>query len=264
MGQASSATKDTRVTKEQALGAVAAAFEGRGRLETVAIEDIVRASPVTSVERPDRWKTTSSEMHAWNRPPPQGGSKPAGPLVSGGQQLVQGGRRAPVGGEAIAWKDAIESGSMTRDARMSKVRAMFDALDKDDSHVVTEEEFVQALMSEGVDQREAVSLFRQMDESHSGHLTVAKFDHYVAVHTLSIVRDTFKKLDESKDRQIQRTEFVRYFLGNGLSKRQASRLWEEMDKNQNGKINFVEYRNWALETLATTSLGQVAAKLGLS
>jgi len=141
---------------------------------------------------------------------------------------------------------------------------MFDALDIDDNRVVMESEFVAFLAEEGILEKEARHLFREMDDSHTGRLTIAKFDHYVSVHTLAIVRDSFNSLDASKDRQIQRKEFALYFMGNGLSKQQVSRLWEQIDKNRNGKINFTEYRDWSQEQLGTTSLDQVAASLGLS
>lgn len=167
-------------------------------------------------------------------------------------------------GSTTNWSAAISSGRLTRDARMGKIRNMFEALDTDRDRVVTQEEFVDALHVEGLDAREAVHMFREIDESRTGRLTLAKFDHYVAVHTLAIVRDTFKKLDASHDRQIKREEFVRYFLGNGLSKGQARSLWDSMDTNRNGKINFVEYRDWATETLTTTSLDDIAVGLGLS
>merc|ERR1712196_47809 len=103
----------------------------------------------------------------------------------------------------ITWKAALDRGTMTRDARMTKIRTMFDALDIDGSHVVTENEFVQALAEEGVVEKEARVLFREIDDSGTKRLTVAKFDHYVAVHTLTIVREAFKTIDASKDRQIQ-------------------------------------------------------------
>lgn len=147
---------------------------------------------------------------------------------------------------------------------MSKIRMMFDALDGNDDRVVPREDFVDILMHEGTDPKDAAALFLQLDEAHTGRLTLAKFDHYVAVHTLSMVRDTFKVLDESHDRQVQRKEFIQYFLGNGLSKQQAKDLWNNMDANGNGKINFVEYRDWAREVLASASLDEVAVQLRLS
>jgi len=165
---------------------------------------------------------------------------------------------------SISWKRALDAAAMTRDQRMAKIRMMFDALDLDNNNIVTEDEFVSALSEEGILEKEARMLFREMDDSHTRRLTVAKFDHYAAVHTLAIVRDSFKSLDASKDRQICRKEFALYFMGNGLSKRQVSRLWEQIDVNNNGKINFTEYRDWSRDVLEMVSLDQVAVSLGLS
>ena len=78
------------------------------------------------------------------------------------------------------------------------------------------------------------------------------------------MRDSFKQLDASHDRQIAKKEFVQYFLGNGLSKAQCHALWDGIDGNHNGKISFVEYRDWAQDTLAVTSLEDVAMSLGMS
>lgn len=273
-------SKDTKVTKEQALSAVADAFEGTPRAGVVSIEDIVRNATMSAERQPqrlDRWNTTSSDMNKWslkahhrpyiNSPRPPADNKP---LLAGGKFMCGPGQNelkllsTSTLPPSISWKRALDAGAMTRDKRMAKIRMMFEALDLDNNKVVTEQEFVAALSEEGVLEKEARSLFREMDDSNTGRLTVAKFDHYAAVHTLAIVADSFKSLDASKDRQIQRKEFALYFMGNGLSKRQASRLWQEIDTNSNGKINFTEFRDWARDTLETTSLDQVAMSLGLS
>jgi len=273
--------KDTKVSKEQALSAVADAFNSTPRNGTVTIEDIVRAAMTNAQYQPnrlDRWKTTSVDMNLWSQKPqhaihtPRTGQKNS--LMAGGrltgmtaaslqdQQLK--GLSTMTMPPSVTWKAALDAGTMTRDKRMSKIRMMFDALDVDNNHSVTELEFVQALAEEGIVEKEARSLFREMDESQTGRLTVAKFDHYAAVHTLSIVRDSFKCIDASRDRQIHRKEFAIYFMGNGLSKSQVSRLWADIDCNNNGKINFSECRDWARDALEMNSLHQVAMSLGMS
>jgi len=141
---------------------------------------------------------------------------------------------------------------------------MFQALDNDKNRIVTRDEFLADMQNDGMDATAAATLFKELDETRTGHVTLAKFDHYVAVHTLSIVRDTFHKLDVSHDRQVTKKEFLHYFLGNGLSQKQGNTLWSHMDINGNGKINFVEYRDWAKENLTVASLDEVAVSLGLS
>jgi len=274
--------KDSEVTKDQVLSACADAFDAVPRGGTVKIEDIVKAGAAASENNPtrlDRWKTTSSYMSITGLQPyhlhkpsprPMGryatqndpAQKPTA-LQATGRVLAGAAQQGSAGG-GISWQAAIASGPITRDERMGKIRNMFGALDLDNNHIVTEGEFVEAMAAEGITVGEAKLLFKQMDDARMGRLTLAKFDHYVAVHTLAIVRSSFKSLDAKHDRQIKRKEFAMYFLGNGLSRHQVSRLWDDIDKNGNGKVNFVEFRDWALETLETTSLDQVAANLGLS
>lgn len=279
-------SKDTKVSKEQALSAIADAFEGTPRSGVVAIEDIVYAAVASAKIRPtrlDRWKTTTSDMHAWSlkahhavsrspRPNPDNPFAQSGRLLAGSNhesllaacdmKILSGTTLQP----SISWKAALDAAPMSRDTRLGKVRVMFEALDLDGNNAVTEDDFVSAMADnpEGVLEKEARVLFRKMDDSRTGRLTVAKFDHYAAIHTLAIVRDSFKSIDASKDRQMQRKEFAMYFMGNGLSKSQVGRLWAEIDWNGNGKVNFTEYRDWALAALEGKNLHQVAASLGLS
>eukprot|EP00440_Ansanella_granifera_P043421 gb/GFBE01047070.1/.p1 GENE.gb/GFBE01047070.1/~~gb/GFBE01047070.1/.p1 ORF type:complete len:274 (+),score=42.75 gb/GFBE01047070.1/:1-822(+) len=265
-------TADTPITKEEATSAVLAAFQGTSSGQKMSIKQIASHLPpspnVTGAgdagcqpENP-HWRTSYQMMtDRTPRKPP-----PAGPLKSFGGMVIGGATPRSRGGATtgFSWRAAIDSGLVTRDQRMSKIRQMFQALDNDSSRVVTREEFISDLQTDGIDGKEATALFNELDETHTGRLTLAKFDHYVAVHTLSMVRDTFKKLDQSHDRQLSKKEFVQYFLGNGLSHDQADALWSHMDANGNGQINFVEYRDWAKETLATASLDEVSMKLGLS
>jgi Ca2+-binding EF-hand superfamily protein len=268
------------VSKEQALSAVADAFEGTPRAGVVTVEDIVRSAAMAAEKQPnrlDRWNTTASDMNRWSlkshhrsymNTPRQGGQdspiKVGAKLISGGKQDELKYLSSSTLQPSISWQRALDAGMLTRDKRMSKIRMMFDALDVDGNHVVSEQEFVTHLSNEGILDKEARLLFREMDDSRSGRLTIAKFDHYSSVHTLAIIRDSFRSLDASKDRQIQRKEFAMFFMGNGLSKAQVSRLWREIDTNSNGKVNFVEFRDWAREALEVQSLDQVAMSLGMS
>lgn len=256
-------TADTEVTKEEATAAVLSAF--RGPVQRLPIKDIAshveKRIPQSHVEDGENahWRT-SYQMMTTRKP-----LTSTGPL-KGGAGMVIGGYtpRSTRGARAFTWRAAIDSGRLSRDTRMSKIRMMFDALDGNDDRVVPREEFVDFLIHDGTDPKDAAALFNELDEARTGRLTLAKFDHYVSCHTLSMVRDTFKNLDESHDRQIQRREFVHYFLGNGLSKKQAKDLWNHIDQNGNGKVNFVEYRDWAREVLASSSLDEISVQLGLS
>ena len=61
---------------------------------------------------------------------------------------------------------------------------MFDALDSSDDHTVTEQEFVDSLVADGVDSGAASALFKAMDETHTRKLSLTKFEHYCSCHTL--------------------------------------------------------------------------------
>jgi len=180
----------------------------------------------------------------------------AGPYHGGGVQ-------ESVSNDVLTWTSVLSQGHLTRDQRMQMIRTMFEALDVDDSGMVTKGEFVSYMGTHAVPKAEAVKLFHDMDESHTGRLTIAKFDHYCAVRTLAMVRATFKQLDPSHDRQIKKKEFCAYFMGNGMGKRQINALWDKMDSNRNGKVNFVEYRDWAADNLQQEDLNDIAIDLGI-
>mmetsp|Transcript_32372 Transcript_32372/g.59127 ORF Transcript_32372/g.59127 Transcript_32372/m.59127 type:complete len:275 (-) Transcript_32372:5-829(-) len=270
MGGVSSVSEDTRVTKAQAMAAVSQAFEGKSASSKLSVKDIALAVPIAN----DTFTTMNHKMHEWHtsmRPSTGGypvakvGGRPGGrvsvtPTMPAAGQLPRTSR--PTG--AIDWRKALESGRMSKSDRMGKIRNMFNAMDKDDSKVVERDEFVSFLVDDGVDPREAQALFASMDDSRTGRLTIAKFDHHVAMTTLEILKDAFKELDASKDRQIQKKEFKAYFMEkNGLSQEQTSHLWTSMDKDKNGKISFMEFRDWAQETLIGESLDRVAERIGL-
>eukprot|EP00933_Yihiella_yeosuensis_P081545 TRINITY_DN95184_c0_g1_i1.p1 TRINITY_DN95184_c0_g1~~TRINITY_DN95184_c0_g1_i1.p1 ORF type:complete len:276 (-),score=30.61 TRINITY_DN95184_c0_g1_i1:55-882(-) len=272
MGGSQSINADTHVNKDQAITAVLDAFKDKSTGHTISIRDV--ASHAQGSEGPGNlggsfasetrlqhdnghWRTSYQVMTSRDH-------TPAPTSARGCTGMTIGGYTPRGGGGNSTWTKAISSGALTRDTRMVKVRHMFEAMDQDNTSDITKEEFMAVLIGEGIPQKDAVELFHSIDESHSGRITLAKFDHYVAVHTLGMVRQTFKSLDSSNDRQIQKQEFVRYFLGNGVSKRQAALIWLDMDKNSNGRINFVEYRDWAQATLQNASIDEVAINLGLS
>lgn len=283
-GGAALITENTRVSKDQAIAAVIEAFKDKPEWHTMPIRDIalgvpmpeasggagsIGGTPRTTYDTTGKhWITSGQRMNQWYAKAEE--TTPRRTLTMGGQTVVSGalGSVAQGGGGGgcakMTWLEVLNSGPLTRDERMQKVRTMFEALDGDHDRVVTKDEFIVALQADGIEVNKASALFKEMDETRTGRLTIAKFDHVVAMHTLKIISTTYKSLDPSHERQITREELMRYFLGNGLDKQQASRLWDSMDINHNGKINFVEYRDWAQETLQSTSLDQVSVSLGLS
>ena len=108
-------SKTTLVSKAQAVSAVRAAFDGKPGEATVPLEALVHAALPASAPKAakkktaaDAYRTTADEMHQWHREPSV--AKQLGVKVHGGS-------------DHLAWKAALESGTLTRDARMTKVRA---------------------------------------------------------------------------------------------------------------------------------------------
>ena len=48
-----------------------------------------------------------------------------------------------------------------------------------------------------------------------------------------------------------------YLLGAGLSKDQARRVWEQLDENGNGKVNYTEFASWAQDRLADVAVDDI-------
>ena len=106
-------SKTTLVSKAQAVSAVRAAFDGKPGEATVPLEALVHAALPASAPKAarkasaaDAYRTTADEMHQWHREPSV--AKKLGVKVQGGS-------------DHLAWKAALESGTLTRDARMTKV-----------------------------------------------------------------------------------------------------------------------------------------------
>ena len=111
-------------------------------------------------------------------------------------------------------------------------------------------------MDAGFDQTAVENLFAEIDTSGSRRITIAKFDLFAVVQTITAVRNEFMKMDAPTssssrrgDRQITKKEFVQFFLAQGVSKQASVALWSHADTNENSKINFTEFKTWALEIL---------------
>ena len=48
-----------------------------------------------------------------------------------------------------------------------------------------------------------------------------------------------------------------YLLGAGLSKDQARRVWEQLDENKNGKVNYAEFAAFAQDRLADVAVDDI-------
>ena len=83
---------------------------------------------------------------------------------------------------------AIRKGTITRNARMGRIKELFESLDDDDDKVVVKGEFLTGLADDGFDRASAEALFAEIDTSQSGRITVAKFDLFAVVRTITAVR----------------------------------------------------------------------------
>ena len=61
----------------------------------------------------------------------------------------------------------------------------------------------------------------------------------------------------SRDRQLTGKDVRFYLLGAGLSKDQAHRVWEQLDENGNGKVNYSEFSAWAKDRLADVAVDDI-------
>ena len=63
--------------------------------------------------------------------------------------------------------------------------------------------------------------------------------------------------DGSRDRQLCAKDVRFFLLGAGLSKDQAHRVWEQLDENGNGKVNYSEFASWAKDRLADVAVDDI-------
>lgn len=151
--------------------------------------------------------------------------------------------------KAIPWTTLMKRPRLTRDDRISRIRTLFDAMDLDGDKNVIESEFVDDLLADGWSKEAAEGLFKDMDQSNTGVLTLAKFDSYVSIHTINLIRASFGASDDDGNRQLSKKEFKQFAAHNALGKRAAGMLWDNLDTNSNGRVNFKEFRDWAQKML---------------
>jgi len=160
---------------------------------------------------------------------------------------------------ASSWWD--KRPSTADEERLQKIEAIFASVDADGSKVITRGEFVGALTTApgesiwGVFTAAAAdALFDEIDVSKTGKITKAKFGHFVDVKTIESLQAQFKSADSDRDRQLTLQEFRGYGRRLGITRQRTDALWAKIDENGNGKINFVEFRNWARDRLAPATV----------
>ena len=91
----------------------------------------------------------------------------------------------------------------------------------------------------------------------SGKVTKAKFGHYIDVKTVEKVRSQFKGADTDGDRQLTKFEFNAFVKKSGIPRKRGEALWDKVDANGNGKINFKEFKNFAEERMAPATIDEL-------
>ena len=78
--------------------------------------------------------------------------------------------------------------------------------------------------------------------------------------SIELIADQFREIDlqdGSRDRQLSGKDVRFFLLGAGLSKDQAVRVWEQLDENGNGKVNYSEFASWAKDRLADVAVDDI-------
>ena len=144
--------------------------------------------------------------------------------------------------------------------RVRKLREIFAELDADNDKRVSKSEFLEK-MSPEIGAEEAAALFKRIDENESGQFTVSKLLHFVVIATISLMQEKFKAMDVDGNRQLTEEEFSTFFRQGGNSKKTTARLWNRLDANSNGKVNFKEWKTWAESVLALESVDKTFGDL---
>jgi len=135
-----------------------------------------------------------------------------------------------------------------------RIREIFDKMDENEDKIVKRDEFLSAVtQNDTMTEEDAKLLFAEIDVSRTGRITIAKFQQYSVVASIHLMRKHFSEMDDSKDRQIQEKEFKNFFTQRNSTKR-TDQLWNKLDKNKNGKVNFKEWKVWAEDVCARDNL----------
>ena len=122
----------------------------------------------------------------------------------------------------------------------------------------------------------ALQLFASIDMTNTRKITKAKFAHFIDVRTIEAMQAAFKGADSDGDRQLTKFEFKQFARKTGIDRKagpsppqlarcprrptfrearvsRAQRsevLWDKIDENNNGKINFKEFKHFAQDRMA--------------
>lgn len=143
--------------------------------------------------------------------------------------------------------------------RMSAIKELFEMADESGDKLIDLEEWLAAAKKKDgdkFDKKESTKLFKVIDQSNSGTISLAEFDLHIVNLQMEGVRVRFKAADTSKDRKLDKKEFGKFFSAEGMKKKAIAKLWKKCDKNKDGKVSYTEFSDWMEREMADGVLAE--------
>jgi len=142
---------------------------------------------------------------------------------------------------------------------MDAIKAIFIAADEDGNKLISLDEWKACCKKKDgkkYDEEKAVKDFKTIDQSNSGDISLAELDLYIVNLQLDGVRIKFKNADSDKDRKLDKKEFHKFFTKEGMKKKNINKLWKKCDANNDGKVSYVEFKDWMEREMADGVLAE--------
>jgi len=159
--------------------------------------------------------------------------------------------------EGDAKKQENYDDAMTPSERMDAIKGIFIKADKDGNKLISLDEWIACSKEKdgkAFDEAKAKKEFKRIDQSNSGDISLAELDLFIVNLQLEQVSKKFKDADSSGDRKLDEKEFHTFFQGEGMKKRARKQLWKKCDVNKDGKVSYIEFRDFMKAELADGTL----------
>jgi len=122
--------------------------------------------------------------------------------------------------------------------RMLKVSELFRLMDKNADMVIDWHEFRQHVTRKsGLNDDEALNLFKKVDTNSSGRISLNELDSYIA-------RDRFLGI-AGKDKVITRKQWKQFCDRRNMSPKKGDKIWKKMDADRSGLVTYREFDDYA-------------------